>query len=414
MQRLLISLSSLVALTASVYAQPAPEPPAAPPPVDPGAPLPPPAPEVVPPPKAEKKEDPKRLSVGKESPGSFYTPGLNMQGWFIFNQTTIPGADGEEDVTRGTSTFRLRRVELSAGGDILPKVVKWRFMFDLARVNEGRANQAAGVNATGGAVNVSVPTGPFSALQDAYITYSTQYADVLIGQFKNFVSWDGFNSAAKIILPDRAFGTSRVGGLRDIGVRVEKTFKKFAYYAGVFNGSGQNALDTNNQKDLALRLEVYPVPGLTIAGVTYDSVGYRKRQGTKDRWEGDLRYESGPFLFQSEYIQSRDVGAAGAVVKTQAFYGALAYMVKGVGTGTWKGDWQPVVRVGYHDPDTDNELSPTSATGADERWDFEAGINYYLRGHEVKFQLAYDRQQFDDDNVRTPINEVVFGTQVWF
>ncbi len=46
----------------------------------------------------------------------------------------------------------------------------------------------------------------------------------------------------------------------DIGIKVEKKLGKHFYYqADVFNGEGQNKLDTNAQKDLALRLELYPV-----------------------------------------------------------------------------------------------------------------------------------------------------------
>jgi hypothetical protein len=64
------------------------------------------------------------------------------------------------------------------------------------------------------------------------------------------------------------------------------------------NGEGQNRLDTNDQKDLALRLEAYPIEGLTLAGVGYTAVGERELANTKDRIEGDLRLEKAGVLLQ--------------------------------------------------------------------------------------------------------------------
>jgi hypothetical protein len=369
-------------------------------------------------PASRAAEDaPRKLTVGKDSPGAFFNPGLLLQGWFQYDETTRKAASG--DVSLSTSTFRLRRVEVSVGGDIIPKFVSYRVMFDPSRVRD-TLNTANAVDAAGAAVAVRTPASALSTMQDAFITIQGELANVLIGQLKNPVSWDGFNSAAKIIMPERAFIANLVGGQRDLGIRIEKAFEKFAYYFGVFNGAGQNNFDNNNQKDVALRLEIYPVKGMTIAGMTYDSVGYRTRAGTKDRWEGDLRYEAGPFLLQSEFIHNRDLSKdGGKPVDSQGYYIALAYMFKDIGAGNWKGNLQPVVRFGAFDPNTDINVDPTMVAasnfgGNDERMDYEVGFNYYLRNHEMKFQVSYDRQQFDQSDVKIPNNEVIFNTQVWF
>jgi hypothetical protein len=159
---------------------------------------------------------------------------------------------------------------------------------------------------------------------------------------------------------------------------------------------------------------------MTIAAATYDSVGYRTKAGTKDRWEGDFRYETGPFLIQSEFIRNSDVFKDGAAaVSSQGAYVALAYMFKDLGSGNWKGNLQPVLRLGFYDPDADNDVDPTKVAassfgGNDERMDYEVGLNYYLRNHEMKLQASFDRQQFDQSDVKKPINEVIFETQVWF
>jgi hypothetical protein len=429
MQRTLFLFLSLAAFGAPALAQTPAQPPAdpqspteqppsnptqAPPDTTPTPAVPPPGPS----PASKAAEDaPRKLAVGKDSPGAFFNPGLLVQGWFVWDETTRKAATGDVDLS--TTTFRLRRVEVAVGGDIIPKFVSYRVMFDPSRVRD-TLNTVNAVDAAGAPVPVRTPASALSTLQDAFITIQGPFANVLIGQFKNPISWDGFNSAAKIIMPERAFIANLVGGQRDLGLRIEKAFEKFAYYFGVFNGATQNNFDNNNQKDVALRLEIYPVKGMTIAGMTYDSVGYRNRAGTKDRWEGDFRYESGPFLLQSEFIHNRDRSANGAKpVDSQGYYVALAYLFKDIGSGHWKGGLQPVVRFGAFDPNTDTNVDPMMVAasnfgGNDERMDFEAGLNYYLRNHEMKFQLSYDRQQFDQSAVKPAINEVILNTQVWF
>jgi phosphate-selective porin len=292
-------------------------------------------------------------------------------------------------------------------------------MFDPSRVRDTTTSTTVSTPG-GGTTTVRTPSGVVSTLQDFFITFQSEYADVSIGQFKNTVSWEGYASAAKILMPERSFVGNLLGGQRDVGVRIDKTFKQGMYSLNLFNGAGQNNLDNNNQKDVSLRIEVYPVPGLTIAGSTYDSLGYRTRAGTKDRWEGDLRYEGGPFLFQSEYIYARDVFANdAAAIKAQGFYAAAAFKLGEIGSGDWKGVLQPVVRFGYYDPNTDVNLDPKTVPGSnfggnDERMDYEVGLNYYLRAHEMKLQASYDRQQFDNSDAKPAVNEVIVAAQVWF
>jgi hypothetical protein len=427
MQRSLITSLSLVAFTTAAAAQPAPAPPPKEPPATPAdqpptAPAVPPAeraaqPPPPPPPTPAVADAPKKLLVGKDSPGASFVPGLLLQGWFVLDENTK--TVGGMDTQAATSTFRIRRVEISGSGEMVPGFVRYRFMLDPSRVRDTVTSQTA-VDASGAPVTIRTPSSVVSALQDFYITFQSQLADVSIGQFKNTVSWEGFASSAKLILPERQFMANVLGGQRDIGVRIDKTFKSFMYSLNFFNGAGQNTLDSNNQKDVSFRVEIYPIPGLVIAGSTYDSIGYRGRAGTKDRWEGDLRYEAGPFLFQSEFIRARDLfTSGGTAVKAQGFYGALAYRLGEFGSGKWKGVLQPAVRVGHYDPNIDVDLDPSMVAasnfgGNDERTDYEVGFNYYLRAYELKLQLGYDRQQFDNSDAKPAINEVIAAAQVSF
>lgn len=410
MQRSWIAIPVL-ACAASASAQPAPTAPVATEPPPPPAAAPTPAPPAPPP------DAPRKLAVGKDSPGAGFALGLTMQGWFVLDESTVSA--GGMDTNLAVSTFRVRRVEITGSGDLVPGFARYRFMFDPARVRDTVTSQTV-AGPTGGTVTVRTPAGVVSTLQDMYITFQSAFADVSIGQFKNTVSWEGYASSARLIMPDRQFMANLLGGQRDIGIRIDKAFKSAMYSFNFFNGAGQNTLDTNNQKDVSFRLEIYPIPGLTLAGSTYDSIGYRTRAGTKDRWEGDLRYESGPLLFQSEFIHARDVFANdGPAVDGQGFYGAFAYRLGEVGAGNWKGVIQPVVRVGYYDPNTSANLDPTMVAasnfgGNDERIDIEAGVNYYLRAYELKLQLGYDRQQFDNSDAKPAVNEVIAAAQVSF
>ena len=340
---------------------------------------------VAPPEKPPEAPPPKRLTVGKEG---LFQPGLLAQGWFIL-----------EHADDTTSTFRLRRAEISVKGEIVPKQVSYAIMIDPAKVREF---QTVTVSGPMGDVKVRQPVTAVSVLQDFYITYLNKYVEASLGQFKIPVSWEGYNSSSKILFPERALVSSQFGDKRDLGLRLTKTFPKWGYSAGVFNGAGLNNLDDNDQKDVALRLEVYPIKGLVIGGVTYDSLFQREQASSKDRWEGDVRYETGPYLVQAEYIRARD-GGVSARVTGQGAYLALGYTVP---VGTDGHTVQPVVRVGFLDSDVDNNVP---ATGADELVHYDIGVNYYVRSHEMKLQASYQRQQFDEKSAN---NQVILAAQV--
>jgi phosphate-selective porin len=333
---------------------------------------------------APDKPTTKQLDVGKEG---FFRPGILLQGWFLAQRS-------EQTAT----TFRLRRVELHARGDIVPGLVGYAAMIDPARLMEFK-DTTANVKNGEGSVTTKQPVGSVSILQDFFITLKTTYVDASLGQFKIPVSWEGYNSSSRILFPERALSSREFGDRRDMGIRLTKSFKHFGYSAGVFNGSGQNVLDTDNAKDAALRLEAYPVEGLVIAGVAYATVGARK-ENARDRYELDLRFEQGPFLFQSEYIRARDVKNSAPSVNGQGFYSAIAW--------TFLEALQPCFRLGYMDP---NMGVSVDSGGKDRVWQIDAGLNYYLQKQEMKFQLSYSRLQY---RTLKPGNEFILAGQVAF
>ncbi|MBN1774544.1 MAG: hypothetical protein JXB32_25010 [Deltaproteobacteria bacterium] len=369
-----------------------------PPPTDPAGPAPAAAAPAAPAtaePVVPAAEPPRQLEVG--SSDGFFRPGILMQGWYTA-EFLGTGADEIDN------TFRIRRAEISAQGEIVPGWLRYKLMIDPAKVLEFGSATIEVENqdppptdpADPEQVTVRQPVSAVSMFQDFFVTFLVPYVEISIGQFKIPVSWEGFGSSSRLLLPERAAVSRRFGDRRDLGLMLAKKFEWFGYTLGLYNGAGQNNFDTNNTKDVALRLEAYPFDGLTIAGVAYLAVGDRDQPGTRDRYEGDLRFDYAGFLFQGEYIYAHDVDSSGTDVHGHGFYAAVAYTIADL--------LQPCVRVGYLDPDLDQE-----GTGStDELWQIDAGLNWFVHKHEAKLQLSYSRLQYDE---RTAGNQVILSAQ---
>jgi len=341
---------------------------------------------------APAKEPPRVLSVGTDG---VLKIGVLLQGWYVYQQVDAAGG------SIISNTFRVRRAEINVQGDIVPDLIGYRMGFDPSRLFEPVDTVVPVTGPGGGTVTVKQFPGAGSIFQDLFVTLKTPYADVSVGQLLIPVSLEGYGPSEALLLPERALVASAYGDKRDLGIRASKAFKYWSYTAGVFNGAGANGLDNDDSKDLALRLEAYPIDGLTLGAVGYASIGNRLSASTKDRWELDARYLKGPFTAQGEYIRARDGGGA-SEVDSHGFYGEIAYKITDA--------FQPAVRVGYLDPNLARDLDPT-VDNSDEAWEFNAGVNYYLKGLQAKMQLGYTRIQYD---VKAPVNQVILGTQVWF
>jgi hypothetical protein len=381
---------------------------APPPPAEnpPAAPLPP----APPPVEAKKPEPSDRVTVSKNG---YFQPSLNLQVWA--GGTHIATNPDDE----WQSSLRVRRAEIRAKGEIIPKTIGYMVMFDVARLLDFTNKNVDVKDADGATVGTATVSQPptnvrgsalmsgsnTSILQDVALTWTNDFADVSIGQFKIPVSLEGAGSASKLYFPERALVSRLYGDRRDLGLKADKKFDMFGYTLGVYNGEGQNKLDSNDQKDVALRLEVYPVKGLTIAGVGYVAVGDRDLPGTKDRVEGDVKYEANDILLQAEYIRGWDKTAA-TRLNGRGFYVLAGY--------TFFDKLQPVVRIGSVDPDKDNdEHGATAPDPLDEITAYEFGANYYFKSHDAKLQLAGSFFDPEQANQLTRF-ELILAAQVAF
>lgn len=364
----------------------------------------PPQPAVAPVARAAGSEPalPTRLAVGK---WGFFQPAAQLQFWAygLWSRTS-----GKGDLTSG---FRLRRAELRAKGEIVPQLFAYSAMIDPARVLEFDTKTLpvipAEANADSpGSVSVAQPTGAATILQDVILTFSSEYADVSVGQFKIAIGYEAYNSTARLVLPEFSLVTRYYSARRDVGVKVDKKLGEHFYYrADVLNGAGQNRLETDDQKDGSLRFEVYPVAGLTLGVAGYAGLNRRTKSPTKDRLEGDLKVDIANVLLQAEYIHGWD-GAAGASAAARAeghgFYAAAGYKIAT--------KLQPVVRVGYLDPHIGSE--PSSITTSNDRvWSYEAGANYFVEGSDLELQLSGG--VFDYEHLPS-VKQGIFEVQVNF
>ena len=323
------------------------------------------------------------------SKNGFFQPSATLQVWAFASHLV----NDKTPNLSWTNTLRIRRAELKIKGEIIRKTFGYSVMFDPARLLDF-SNKTLPVTgempapATAGSVSVSVAQPPAggstSILQDLSLTYLNDYADVSLGQFKIPVSLEGAGSASKLYFPERALVSRKFGDRRDLGVKAEKKLDRFGYTLGLYNGEGQNKLDSNRQKDLALRLEVYPIKDVTVAVVGYTALGQRDELGTKDRIEGDVKVERNDLLLQAEYIRGWDVTGTTAAhkrIQGQGFYVMAGY--------TLFGKLQPVVRIGSLDPEIgQDEKGATAPDPADETTSYELGANYYFKGNDAKLQLA--------------------------
>lgn len=358
---------------------------------------PPPEPAPAPAPAAPalaEPEAPEKLSVGTSG---FFQPSALLQGWFF-----LQNQDNDDDYPPSdtVTTFRIRRAEIRVKGEIIPKTVGYLIMIDPARALEAESTpvdvESEDPTAAPAAVDVLQPPGGTSTIfQDYLVTFFSDYADVSMGQFKIPVSQEGVSSSSKLLFPERSLVSRRFGDRRDIGLKAEKKFDRFYYYAGVFNGQGQNRLDTNNQKDASLRVEVYPIDGLMVGAVGYVAIGERELPDTKDRVEGDARLELENAVVQLEYIHGWDRGETERM-RAHGLAAAAGY--------TFAGRIQPVARFGFVDPNLDED-------GSDEVTSYEIGANYFISGHEAKLQLQLGLFDFDE---RPTQRQATLSAQVSF
>lgn len=171
-------------------------------------------------------------------------------------------------------------------------------------------------------------------LLDAYteIKFSDQLT-ITAGQFRIPFSLENLTSMNRFELIDfsqavdafAARGKDVIGNHngRDIGIQAAGTLLKnknrvlAEYRLGVFNGSGINIADTANEaKDIAARLIIYPLKGVSIGASYYNGLAkvakpvseYTGRSQARNRMGFEAAYTGSRLSVKSEYIMGKDGG----------------------------------------------------------------------------------------------------------
>ena len=351
---------------------------------------------------------PTKLAIGKDS---WVQVGALLQGWFDTNwKSQIP-----DNTSRGTkSTFRIRRAELKLSGNLLGDLASFMVSFDPAVPYKYSSNTytVTDTNGVKQTITTSTPPGNTTSLKLFWVSLNSRYVDAAIGQFKYPMSYEGQSSSAELLFPERAYSSRYFGDTYDMGFRLEKKLDWFKYQVFLLNGSGQNQVDTNIQKDLSIRAELTPIPALTfgVAGLT--SLTRRTQQATtKDTGEFFGRLNTAGFLLQGELLWGETGATKSGLERTKAAgrYATIGYTIAG--------KLQPVFRYGYLNTDKTVTLNNASTyalyapfgVATDEVRSYEVGLNYYLQSNLLKLQAAYG--YFDFDNVPA-LQEFTLSAQV--
>ena len=364
---------------------------------------------------AERSEPvlPTKLALGKNG---WVQVGALLQGWF--------DTQWRSDVPAGTSrstqaTFRLRRAEIKVSGDIVRDVASFLVSFDPAATYKFSATNytvqsGAGATATQQTITTYAPPGNTTSLKLFWVTLKSPYIEASIGQFKYPISYEGQSSSGELIFPERAYSSRYFGDTYDMGIRLEKKFDWLKYQVFLINGTGQNQIDANLQKDLAVRLEVTPIDGLTVGGSGLTSIAERTTQPTtKDKVEAFGRFNKKGFLIQGELLWGSTGATASGVERTKARgrYAVVGYTIANA--------VQPVFRWGFLD--TDHTLTAGQngsyplyspfGIASDGVRSYEVGLNYFVQGNNFKLQAAYG--YFDFHNV-PKLQEATVSAQAMF
>ncbi|MEK6660373.1 MAG: porin [candidate division NC10 bacterium] len=282
------------------------------------------------------------------------------------------------------------------------------------------------------------------------------------GQFKIPFSFEELFSDNNLDFVERSVADNLTPS-RDLGAMLHGSLFGgiLSYAGGIFNGSGQNTGDTNDSKDLAARLVVYPFKQTEVALLRNLHLGADVTWGDKDsgqslrgrtdgqfvyfnpintrgdrlRYSGEVAYYTGPFTIYGEYIQSEEerkgLGVGGRDLPDlfgRGWYVTTTYMLTGetkvpgqtvipsrwatpVGPERGWGAWELAARFAQLD------LRARDITG--NRVDaLTLGVNWYLTPN-VKWLFNFAQNWFSDEN-RSPIKgeeaswELLTRLQLWF
>ncbi len=274
----------------------------------------------------------------------------------------------------GSDGFRIRRARFGFKGELLKN---FNFKLQLDGTRSPILLDAA----------VEISSIPFTMLS--------------FGQFKVPFSLENLTSSSALDLVNRSQTVEElcpaqdIGSTgRDIGVTASGKFSILEYTLGVFNGSGINRVDTNDQKDIVGRLILRPFDSLAIGVSHY--IGDQRLSASavsvnRDRTGVDVFFSKGPAFIKGEYIFARDdqVESAGWYVR-----GAYSFVREKL---------QALINYDSYDRDLDLAANRIDV--------LTLGVNWFF-SENTKLQINYEHHR--DEFAGTTDNVFLAQFQAYF
>lgn len=329
-----------------------------------------------------------------KTPDNNYSMKLNARFHGIFSYNNPDNSASE-------STFKMRRARILASGNVFAPWLKYGTQITLE--------------------------GSKAAVRDAYMeaAFSKQFTP-RIGQYKVPFDREFLDGGFNLQLIERSIASSEFALQRDIGLQVsgKKILDSFDYSVGIFNGSGANQDNVDNDymyvgrlvwspfasypySESAVDNPSSPVFSLAFAGAYMPGLEPGERaalagklgntsivsvESDVTQWTADLAYKNGGFSFMSGYyyrnIDPKDVTSFGEQ-DARGFYIQSGFFLI-------PKHFEIAGRYSYIDPDNPEKISDN------EKTEFTVGLNYYLSGHNVKTGINYslfstEKQSGDED-----------------
>ncbi len=236
-----------------------------------------------------------------------------------------------------------------------------------------------------GANSLAAKTGQSGQLTDAYVSWTKLPAVSLrLGQFKTPFGYEQLMADTKIYSIERSLANDKLTLGRQIGAMVygEVAAKRVSYSLGAYNGTSTNVNTNDNQKYLWVARTAAVVADtkvgdtklkLTTGANYFTTVDKGTFTGRRYGTGLDAQLVLGASEFQTELLRNDSHPTVGKATAANGWSVLGAY--------NFTKQWQGIARYETYDSNTATDNTTTN--------EWTLGVNYLLRGDDLKLSLDY-------------------------
>ena len=240
-------------------------------------------------------------------------------------------------------------------------------------------NYMAGLNfhrTWGGSTSSTIVGG---LLGDAYVsTDILPHHTVFVGQTRIPIGVEGTASPLALSTVDRSQIARNFSDYRDMGIKIAGTYPLFDYYAGAYNGAGQNYKDSTNNMGIGGWATVKPLYKLPQYGKLELGCGAYRQQNANTTVA--TRYESQTYGAALGY-KYKKLGLKSEWAFRHG-YGSLGTNAKGMFAETTYDLTPKIQLLAKYDIFNPNQLIKQNSNT-----EYTLGTNYFFAGSNIKLQL---------------------------